>query len=94
MQGVRKPTHTALTGTAHTIAHILLPPVQGARKHLERGHAQHTRNTVLRHKVQAERGADPEQLREVQAYIQVGAQGVSRLSGSRFLLKGVQGRRQ
>ncbi|KAG1678895.1 hypothetical protein FOA52_003563 [Chlamydomonas sp. UWO 241] len=43
----------------------------GARKHLERGHAQHTRNLLLRHKLQAERGADPEQLREVQAYIQV-----------------------
>mmetsp|Transcript_26955 Transcript_26955/g.58903 ORF Transcript_26955/g.58903 Transcript_26955/m.58903 type:complete len:850 (+) Transcript_26955:117-2666(+) len=45
--------------------------VQGARKHLERFHAVHTRNTVLRHKLQAERGADPEQVREVQAYIQV-----------------------
>jgi len=43
----------------------------GARKHLERGHVQHTRNLLLRHKQQAERGSDPEQLREVQAYIQV-----------------------
>lgn len=48
------------------------PPLcAGARSHLERGHATHTRNMLLRHKLQAERGADPEQLREVQAYIQV-----------------------
>ncbi|KAL6753158.1 Nup93/Nic96-domain-containing protein [Haematococcus lacustris] len=43
----------------------------GGRKHLERGHCQHMRNTLLRHKVAAERGADPEPLREVQAYVQV-----------------------
>lgn len=47
------------------------PLCAGARSHLERGHATHTRNMLLRHKLQAERGADPEQLREVQAYIQV-----------------------
>eukprot|EP00798_Chlamydomonas_sp_ICE-L_P020446 gene20446-27235_t len=45
--------------------------LQGAKKHLERGHAQHMRNTLLRHKLQAERGADPELLREAQSYIQV-----------------------
>ncbi len=43
----------------------------GARKHLERGHCQHMNNAVLRHKVIAERGADPDLLRQVQAYIQV-----------------------
>ncbi|GAX79377.1 hypothetical protein CEUSTIGMA_g6819.t1 [Chlamydomonas eustigma] len=45
--------------------------LSGARKSLERGHAQHMRNMLLRHKLQAERGADPDQLREVQAFIQV-----------------------
>jgi hypothetical protein len=44
----------------------------GARKHLEKGHTQHMRTTVARHKLAAERGADPDPLREVQAYIQVG----------------------
>jgi hypothetical protein len=43
----------------------------GARKHLEKGHTQHMRTTVARHKLAAERGADPDPLREVQAYIQV-----------------------
>mmetsp|Transcript_22946 Transcript_22946/g.58630 ORF Transcript_22946/g.58630 Transcript_22946/m.58630 type:complete len:864 (-) Transcript_22946:363-2954(-) len=50
----------------------------GARKHLERGHATHMRTTVSRHKLAAERGADPDQLREVQAYIQVKLGGSGR----------------
>jgi len=58
-----------------SIHHHPRPPIPpnrpGARKSLERGHAQHTRNLLQRHKLQAERGADPEQLREVQAFIQV-----------------------
>ncbi len=45
----------------------------GARRHLERGHAAHVRSTISRYKLAAERGADPDSLREVQAYIQVGA---------------------
>ena len=45
--------------------------LRGARNNLERGHSLHTRNILLRHKQQAERGADLEQLREVQAYILV-----------------------
>lgn len=43
----------------------------GARRHLERGHAAHVRSTISRYKLAAERGADPDSLREVQAYIQV-----------------------
>lgn len=43
----------------------------GARKHLERGHQQHVRATIARYRLAAERGADPDQLREVQAYVQV-----------------------
>lgn len=41
------------------------------------------RSTVLRHKVAAERGADPEQLREAQAYIQVRALLVQTRAGVR-----------
>ncbi|KXZ50944.1 hypothetical protein GPECTOR_14g190 [Gonium pectorale] len=43
----------------------------GARAHLERGHAAHVRATIARYKLLAERGPDPDALREVQAYVQV-----------------------
>ncbi|KAG2437935.1 hypothetical protein HXX76_005551 [Chlamydomonas incerta] len=43
----------------------------GARKHLERGFKSHVRSTISRYKLAAERGADPDYLREVQAYVQV-----------------------
>ncbi|PNH02950.1 hypothetical protein TSOC_011032 [Tetrabaena socialis] len=42
----------------------------GARRHLERGHKAHVRSTISRYKLAAERGADPDYLREVQAYVQ------------------------
>ncbi|GIL76174.1 hypothetical protein Vretimale_5759 [Volvox reticuliferus] len=45
--------------------------VAGARKHLEEEFQHHVRTTITRHKMQAERGADPDPLREVQAFIQV-----------------------
>lgn len=45
--------------------------IQGARNHLERGHAGHIRTAITRHRLLAERGGDPDTLREVQAYIQV-----------------------
>eukprot|EP00198_Chlamydomonas_reinhardtii_P014412 XP_001703749.1 predicted protein [Chlamydomonas reinhardtii] len=44
----------------------------GARKHLERGFKSHVRSTISRYKLAAERGADPDYLREVQAYVQLG----------------------
>ncbi|GFR48472.1 hypothetical protein Agub_g10163, partial [Astrephomene gubernaculifera] len=43
----------------------------GARAHLERGHQAHMRATISRYKLVAERGSDPDALREVQAYVQV-----------------------
>ncbi|MEW5300072.1 MAG: hypothetical protein WDW36_003029 [Sanguina aurantia] len=43
----------------------------GARKHLETGHTVHTRNHIKGHKQQAERGPDPSDLKEVQAYLAI-----------------------
>jgi hypothetical protein len=45
--------------------------VAGARKHLEDGHQRHMRSTITRYKLVAERGSDPDSLRDVQAYVQV-----------------------
>ncbi|GLC39227.1 hypothetical protein PLESTM_000866000 [Pleodorina starrii] len=45
--------------------------VAGARKHLEEGHQRHMRATITRYKLVAERGPDPDSLRDVQAYVQV-----------------------
>ncbi|EFJ49173.1 hypothetical protein VOLCADRAFT_120776, partial [Volvox carteri f. nagariensis] len=45
--------------------------VAGARKHLEDGHQRHMRTTITRYKLVAERGPDPDSLRDVQAYVQV-----------------------
>ncbi|MEW5311171.1 MAG: hypothetical protein WDW38_002907 [Sanguina aurantia] len=42
-----------------------------ARKHLETGHTVHTRNHIKGHKQQAERGPDPSDLKEVQAYLAI-----------------------
>lgn len=42
---------------------------------MERGHANHMHTLVQRHKALAERGADPDPLREVQAYITVKMSG-------------------
>lgn len=45
--------------------------VAGARRYLEEGHQRHMRATITRYKLVAERGPDPDNLRDVQAYVQV-----------------------
>lgn len=45
--------------------------LSGARRHLEKGHAAHVRATIHRHKAHAQRGGDPDLLKEVQSFIQV-----------------------
>lgn len=66
--GGRTLTCTWLLTPTHNPA---VPGPAGARHSLERAHASHTRATITRHKVAAERGADPDPLREVQSYIAV-----------------------
>ena len=45
--------------------------MQGARQNLERGFASHLRGIISRHRVTAARGGDPDQLKDVQAYLAV-----------------------
>lgn len=48
---------------------------RGARRHLEAGHARHVHSWVSRHRVTAQRGADPDMLRDIQAYLAVKMRG-------------------
>eukprot|EP00879_Flechtneria_rotunda_P017063 GHRR01017870.1.p1 GENE.GHRR01017870.1~~GHRR01017870.1.p1 ORF type:complete len:730 (+),score=267.93 GHRR01017870.1:831-3020(+) len=45
--------------------------LQGGRNHLQAGFAVHMRGVISRHRSAAQRGADPDQLRDVQAYLAV-----------------------
>ncbi|WIA20104.1 hypothetical protein OEZ85_005959 [Tetradesmus obliquus] len=45
--------------------------LQGGRNHLQSGFAAHMRSVVSRHRSTAQRGADPDPLRDVQAYLAV-----------------------
>jgi nuclear pore complex protein Nup93 len=45
--------------------------MQGGRNHLQSGFAAHMRGVVSRHRSTAQRGADPDPLRDVQAYLAV-----------------------
>jgi hypothetical protein len=45
--------------------------LQGGRNHLQSGFAAHMRGVVSRHRSTAQRGADPDPLRDVQAYLAV-----------------------
>lgn len=44
---------------------------QGCRKHLEAGFANHMTSVISRHRSTAQRGADPDPLRDVQAFLAV-----------------------
>eukprot|EP00878_Enallax_costatus_P026786 GHUV01028785.1.p1 GENE.GHUV01028785.1~~GHUV01028785.1.p1 ORF type:complete len:713 (+),score=229.05 GHUV01028785.1:118-2256(+) len=45
--------------------------LQGGRKHLENGFSNHMTGVISRHRSTAQRGADPDPLRDVQAYLAV-----------------------
>lgn len=45
--------------------------LQGGRQHLEAGFANHMTGVISRHRSTAQRGADPDPLRDVQAYLAV-----------------------
>ncbi|KAI8465435.1 MAG: Nup93/Nic96-domain-containing protein [Monoraphidium minutum] len=45
--------------------------VQGGRAHLSKLFARHVRNTISKHRAVAQRGGDPDKLRDIQAYLSV-----------------------
>ncbi|KAG2493502.1 hypothetical protein HYH03_008318 [Edaphochlamys debaryana] len=65
------PSAGAGSGPSSSSSRYVDALAAGARKHLERGFRAHVRSTIARYKLAAERGADPDFLREVQAYVQV-----------------------